>query len=214
MWRLGLAKVVREREKVLGRWPRDQSSGEIPSDRERLWILGQYGFLFHFQLLPVLYCYKQGCPSISPVSVQVSFLQLLCINGTQGKEGTEWLCVVCLCKEGFPGQCPFQDKFAIAKSSRGRSRDAKQRWRIHQKSWWDMNAQSDDGYCSCVSPGQQSTNTSCGRELGFSLNFRWELKTFILNLKRNVRWWCWGCQGEASRTSWSECYQAISMCQI
>lgn len=107
MWRLGQAKVVREREKVLGRWPRDQSSGEIPSDRERLWILGQYGFLFHFQLLPVLYCYKQGCPSISPVSVQVSFLQLLCINGTQGKEGTEWLCVVCLCKEGFPGQCPF-----------------------------------------------------------------------------------------------------------
>lgn len=93
MWRLGLAKVVREREKVLGRWPRDQSSGEIPSDRERLWILGQYGFLFHFQLLPVLYCYKQGCPSISPVSVQVSFLQLLCINGTQGKEGTVLCCV-------------------------------------------------------------------------------------------------------------------------
>lgn len=119
------------------------------------------------------------------------------------REKKERFCVVCLCKEGFPGQCPFQDKFAIAKSSRGRSRDAKQRWRIHQKSWWDMNAQSDDGYCSCVSPGQQSTNTSCGRELGFSLNFRWELKTFILNLKRNVRWWCWGCQGEAGRTSWS-----------
>ena len=29
--------------------------GEIPDDRERLWILGQYCLVFHFKLLSKLY---------------------------------------------------------------------------------------------------------------------------------------------------------------
>lgn len=100
IWGLLKAKVVRERKKVLRKWsePRRNSQWQRKAMDFRTSVVFNIPFSIIAHALLLYTVISLHYPKSSG---KVSFIQFLCINGTQGKRRMECICITFVCSFHF-----------------------------------------------------------------------------------------------------------------